>query len=106
MLLGLKNQKYPVSPVTLAATPVPDVPWGGTLHATETLNRPFWRHRVLGLAVQVPAAPVAIRPTRSPEDSVNHMAPSGPATMPSGRELAVGTSNSGFTRLPDVAIRP
>ena len=45
-----------------------------------------------------------IRPILLPPNSVNQRLPSGPAAMPAGSLLAVGTVNSVMT--PAVVIRP
>ena len=57
MLLLLKNQKLPLSPVSETAWPVPDVPWLGTRQLTCTLKRELLRHSTSDPAVhgRVPA---------------------------------------------------
>jgi hypothetical protein len=52
----------------------------------------------------VKTPPVVMRPILLPPPSVNHSAPSGPATMLSGKLFAVGIVNSVTT--PAVVIRP
>src|SRR5512132_2365291 len=48
----LKNQKYPVSPVSTTACPAPDVPSDGARHTTATWNRPPFKQSVCGPGAQ------------------------------------------------------
>src|SRR3712207_108270 len=59
---------------------------------------------VVGTGNSLTAPPTVIRPILLPAVSVNHMAPSGPATMVSGRLSGVGTAYQ--LRAPAVVMRP
>src|SRR5260370_12411296 len=62
MLFAVKNQKWPVSPVSGVACPIPLVPCEGTRQETRTWKRPPFKQSAFGFAVQDVPASVGLAP--------------------------------------------